>query len=326
METVSCTIFESYIPVSTIPGRISVTKILSLSSSIVAALVNRLIAPFAAICMLPEMTERIALIDDTTQTRVSFCLRKRGSKSRNKLTVFFKTESSASIKSSDKSSMSKYGLSSFTCTVPAPRPTDCTQYKGKSSGMEATNFCKAARSPRSTAEYSTCAPEIFSSIHFLTVCNLLSVRATMWTTAPAFAHSKAVAAPILALYSLPSTKTEVWDGWPVLMSLKTYSTGFIPTPVMSTRLFLSSEFIRIKKFSSPKLKHGSSRCFSPGSFAVFSGAAPPPFRIFAGGLPRRLRRRNAFGLIQEYCTRKEFASLKGSPRFARRLIRIGFSE
>src|SRR3989344_945122 len=31
-------------------------------------------------------------------------------------------------------------------------------------------------------------------------------------------------------------------------------------------------------------------------------AAPPPFRIFAGGLPRRRRRRNAFGLIQEYCT------------------------
>jgi len=61
----------------------------------------------------------------------------------------------------------------------------------------------------------------------------------------------------------------------------------------------------IKKFSSPKikiLKYGSSRCFSPGSFAVLSGAAPPPFRIFAGGLPRRRRRRNAFGLIQEYCT------------------------
>ncbi len=33
---------------------------------------------------------------------------------------------------------------------------------------------------------------------------------------------------------------------------------------------------------------------------------PPPFRPpaggFAGGFPRRLRRRNAFGLIQEYCT------------------------
>jgi len=35
---------------------------------------------------------------------------------------------------------------------------------------------------------------------------------------------------------------------------------------------------------------------------IVSGAAPPPFRIFAGGIPRRLRRRNAFGLIQEYCT------------------------
>jgi len=32
-------------------------------------------------------------------------------------------------------------------------------------------------------------------------------------------------------------------------------------------------------------------------------AAPPPFRIFAVGLPRRLRRRNAFGLSLEYCTR-----------------------
>src|SRR3989344_3286741 len=36
---------------------------------------------------------------------------------------------------------------------------------------------------------------------------------------------------------------------------------------------------------------------------IVSGAAPPPFRIFAGGLPRRRRRRNAFGLIQEYCIR-----------------------
>jgi len=35
---------------------------------------------------------------------------------------------------------------------------------------------------------------------------------------------------------------------------------------------------------------------------IVSGAASPPFRIFAGGLPRRRRRRNAFGLIQEYCT------------------------
>src|SRR3989344_1560041 len=58
---------------------------------------------------------------------------------------------------------------------------------------------------------------------------------------------------------------------------------------------------RIKKFLPPKLKYGSSRCFSPGSFAVLSGAAPPPFRIFAGGLPRPRRGRKAFGLIQEYC-------------------------
>src|SRR3989338_3005017 len=47
---------------------------------------------------------------------------------------------------------------------------------------------------------------------------------------------------------------------------------------------------------------------------IVSGAALPPFRIFAGGIPRRRRRRNApcpvvsfallsgFGLIQEYCT------------------------
>lgn len=36
---------------------------------------------------------------------------------------------------------------------------------------------------------------------------------------------------------------------------------------------------------------------------IVSGAASPPFRIFAGGLPRRLRRRKRFGLIQEYCTK-----------------------
>jgi len=31
--------------------------------------------------------------------------------------------------------------------------------------------------------------------------------------------------------------------------------------------------------------------FLTGSFAVLIRAAPPPFRIFVGGLPRRLRRR-----------------------------------
>ncbi|MBU0721895.1 hypothetical protein KKA93_00330 [Patescibacteria group bacterium] len=58
--------------------------------------------------------------------------------------------------------------------------------------------------------------------------------------------------------------------------------------------------------------------------AVFIGAAPPHFQNFAGGFPRRLRRRNAFELIQEYSTSKEFASGFGSPRFARRPICIGF--
>src|SRR3989339_697812 len=78
--------------------------------------------------------------------------------------------------------------------------------------------------------------------------------------------------------------------------------------------------IGLKNFLPPKLKYGSSRCFSPGSFAVLSGAAPPPFRIFAGGFFRK----NAFELIQEYCTRKEKSKSFGSPRFARRLIFIGF--
>jgi len=39
---------------------------------------------------------------------------------------------------------------------------------------------------------------------------------------------------------------------------------------------------------------------------IVIGAALPPFRPpvggFAGGLPRRRRRRKWFGLIQEYCT------------------------
>ena len=32
-----------------------------------------------------------------------------------------------------------------------------------------------------------------------------------------------------------------------------------------------------KKILLSKLKYGLSRCFSPGSFAVLSGAAPPPW-------------------------------------------------
>src|SRR3989344_1073564 len=49
---------------------------------------------------------------------------------------------------------------------------------------------------------------------------------------------------------------------------------------------------------------------------IVSGAAPPPFRIFAGGLPRpalfaKRAGRNAFGLIQEYCieTNSQFTIL-----------------
>ena len=61
----------------------------------------------------------------------------------------------------------------------------------------------------------------------------------------------------------------------------------------------------------------------PGSLAVLKsrGEAAPNSR----GVPRHRRRRNAFGLIQEYCTRQEIASFGSPPRFARRLIRIGFS-
>ena len=83
----------------------------------------------------------------------------------------------------------------------------------------------------------------------------------------------------------------------------------------------------IKKFSfllSPKTWFES--IVFPGSLAVLIGAASPQIlNFFAGGLPRRRRRRNAFGLIQEYCTIEEIASFEGSPRFARRLIRIGLS-
>ena len=61
----------------------------------------------------------------------------------------------------------------------------------------------------------------------------------------------------------------------------------------------------------------------PGSLAVLKSRGEAAPNLW--GTPRRRRRRNAFGLIQEYCTSKEIASLNGSPRFARRLIRIGFS-
>src|SRR3989338_2847085 len=76
----------------------------------------------------------------------------------------------------------------------------------------------------------------------------------------------------------------------------------------------------MNNFSSPTIKIWFEPMFFSGSFAVLSGAAPPPFRIFAGGFFRK----NAFELIQEYCTRKEKSKSFGSPRFARRLICIGF--
>jgi len=56
--------------------------------------------------------------------------------------------------------------------------------------------------------------------------------------------------------------------------------------------------------------------------AIFKIAAKP--LKFWGASRRRRRRRNAFGLIQEYSTSKEFASDFGSPRFARRLNCKGF--
>jgi len=56
----------------------------------------------------------------------------------------------------------------------------------------------------------------------------------------------------------------------------------------------------MKKFSFPK--NMFEPMFLTGSLAVFIGAAPPHFQNFAGGFPRRLRRRNAFGLSLKYST------------------------
>ena len=73
----------------------------------------------------------------------------------------------------------------------------------------------------------------------------------------------------------------------------------------------------IKKFSSPKIKTWFEPIVFPGSLAVLIGAASPPFRIFAGGFFRK----NAFGLIQEYCTSEEIASPQAYRRLRRRLNR-----
>ncbi|TAL48751.1 hypothetical protein EPN83_03050 [Patescibacteria group bacterium] len=60
----------------------------------------------------------------------------------------------------------------------------------------------------------------------------------------------------------------------------------------------------------------------PGFLAVLKSCGEAA--LFLRGAPRRLRRRNAFGLIQEYCTSKEFASQRKPPRFARRPVCIEF--
>jgi len=77
----------------------------------------------------------------------------------------------------------------------------------------------------------------------------------------------------------------------------------------------------IKKFSFPKIWFEP--MFLIGSLAVFIGAAEPRF---AGLVPRRRRRRNAFELFLEYSTSKEFASDWKSPRFARRSNYTEFSN
>ncbi len=47
----------------------------------------------------------------------------------------------------------------------------------------------------------------------------------------------------------------------------------------------------------------SRRCFSPGSFAVFGGAAPPRRTLFGGGARRASEaRRNGFALVQVFRT------------------------
>ena len=50
-------------------------------------------------------------------------------------------------------------------------------------------------------------------------------------------------------------------------------------------LSIEAQFVELKEFAAKE------------KLEIVSGAAPPPFRIFAGGLFRK----NAFGLIQEYC-------------------------
>ena len=55
-------------------------------------------------------------------------------------------------------------------------------------------------------------------------------------------------------------------------------------------LSIEAQLVELKEFAAKE------------KLEIVSGAAPPPSRIFAGGFPRRRRRRNAFGLSLEYCT------------------------
>ncbi|PIR89630.1 MAG: hypothetical protein COU07_01935 [Candidatus Harrisonbacteria bacterium CG10_big_fil_rev_8_21_14_0_10_40_38] len=92
---------------------------------------------------------------------------------------------------------------------------------------------------------------------------------------------------------------------------KTFILGLFPIPFLVKKF---SFLLSVKTWSEPIV--------FPGSLVVLIGAAPPQILIFfAGGFFRR----NAFGLIQECCTIEEIASFEDSPRFARRLICIGFS-
>src|SRR3989344_4596962 len=61
----------------------------------------------------------------------------------------------------------------------------------------------------------------------------------------------------------------------------------------------------------------------PGSLAVLKSCGE--VALNSRGIPRRLRRRNAFGLSSIYCTSTEIASKRGPPRFARRPVCIEFS-
>jgi|GEM_PF-6758686 len=57
---------------------------------------------------------------------------------------------------------------------------------------------------------------------------------------------------------------------------------------------------------------------------IVSGAASPPFRIFAGGLPRRRRRRKRFGLIQEWSITQKYTEI--FPCIFVKMLELGFAQ